>query len=100
MQTETKPAADKTLWAYRTTAALPDSTGRYRTAFIGFSDLYDWSDQAIAETLERERVLKTALVGPLSREDYDAICRGEWNGYCSTPDADAPVDRHAWHLAA
>lgn len=85
---------DGKFWAYKQVAILPDRTGMYRASIIRFSELYNWSESALANTIARESTsLPAKLIGPMSREEYDSL---ERIGYCTTPDADAPMIVREW----
>lgn len=92
---------DGKFWAYRSIALLPDVTGKYRVRFIRFSDLYDWSDSALQETIERASECNSRgkfpieLIGPLTREEYNEY-EGRNTGYAVASSLDAEWVFETW----
>jgi hypothetical protein len=84
--------------AFRTTATLPDFTGRFRTSIILASRHNgEWSQESIARQIEMERLPCKALT--LTNEEYDAM---EANsdlrfGYVDKPgDTESPFNPENW----
>lgn len=90
---------DGKFWAYKKVALMTDQTGRFRASIIRFSDIYDWSESALQETIHREctanRQFPCKLMGPMTREEYDAL-ETRRIGYCDTSDADAEMTIEPW----
>jgi hypothetical protein len=80
------------LYAVQVTASLPDNTGMLRVRTLGLSDLYAWPPEALEDCrrTEAEHAARAEILGPLTREEYDALT----TGYRET--LDSPVAYGPW----
>lgn len=84
---------DGRFYARRDVATMADSTGKFRTSIVMLSELYDWSEGALAETIKLAG-RPSVLLGPMTRTGWEALKTSKRTGYAEAPTTDAE-----WHTA-